>query len=424
MRLKLKRCIGSSELIYYSALALIVLTWLPISICLPGVLRKTLQVMAIGCFVLGLAIYQNKKYILAYSCLIIWTLFFVYGVWKTKTSISTCAFNVSACWAFCFMGLIYKSDSVNHNRKEFLLKIILVILAITLVTTIIGIQRYPLVVRELGRANTSYTGVTGSDFAALKREYRTANIAGWSHLFGLVFCTPNLILGFRIGKNKKIMGLALACMVCIVLSQLTFAMLLMVMLVIGVIFKPKDEKKFLKNQLILILFLLIAIWNMDPIFLFVFNMIGRFNLKMLTSKIYDLYQLLQGNIIGNTLGRINRYSKSWETFQNNPVLGVFLKGNYNAESFSYHSDFFDMMGFYGLFGIAVYVFWCCVYHRSVNSKAALFKWEYNILFMGFVVLSVLNPVWYSPQVFMSAFLLPVLVTSCINSKEKIGSYGY
>ena len=217
--------LSKTDFAFYAIVLLIFLTFFPITMCLPSLIRYALQIFSIAMFFFGLIITRNYKLSFLYIMTSIVMLVRVYMIWQFKKSFASCAFSVFAAWAFAFYGLtLYKESKTDKSRR--LLLFLLILLSLTAITTIIGIRKYPLVVRELGRGTTSYSGQQGTDFSLAKWEYRLANIAGWNQLYGMVFIVPVFLYAyFRSKKTIYLLGAAIL-EVCIILSQLTFAMLL------------------------------------------------------------------------------------------------------------------------------------------------------------------------------------------------------
>lgn len=401
--LKLK----SIDLLYYSIYSLIILECLPISMCLPGIIRGTLQITTIGSFLIGLALNINKKYLKNYCMVVFFATFFVYGAWGFRESIVTCAFNVMAGWAFCFFGIfLYKST--GKIRKKRLLIFILALFVITAVTTLIGLEKYPLAVRELGRSTKGYS-IAGEAFQVLKLEYKFNNISGWNHLYGMVSIVPSLIVLYKQYNKKSYLFCLLIIELCIFRSQLTFALLLSIFLLVFTVYRPKARLIFSLIILFLLSVFSFVFFNLDLIIMYVAEFAKRLNLLMLSNKLNDLYWLFQGTVRGDALGRFTLYSISLNTFFNYPIIGSFLFKKNDGSLLSLHSDFFDMLGFYGLLGLVVLIYLVRKYYLFVKKHYNGDSWINNVMLVAFIAMFVFNPIWYSPQIFVGTFLLPSLI---------------
>lgn len=418
MRLRRRKNITSIDMLYASIYILIMISCLPITMCLPSIIRQGIQVLAAMMFLVGLLLHTDKRRLMQYIVIVVFVTIFAYGVWQNKKTISSCAVSVITGWAFACFGLILRADSDN-NRKKKLLYFFFAITVLTAVTTIIGIQRYPLVVRELGRGARSYTGLSGDEFALVKWEYRISNIAGWNQLYGIAFFTACLAYLYKLTRRKIWLVGLLICEICVIRSQLTFAMLLSILLVVFSFITPSLKKKSMILLTVFLFFGLIIAFNIDMITLQLASLMKSLEYNMLGSKLYDLHLLTQGVSSGDALGRMQLYSQSIDIFKENVLFGSFSFGNLAMRSFSQHSDFFDMLGFYGLSGIILVVFALIRYLGYIVSKIKGDKWQSFILFVAFIALFVFNPIWYSPQVFISVFMLPGIISASFQDVETI-----
>lgn len=192
--MKLSFKITPARILYIAFILMLVLTCLPITMVFPGIIRKSMQGLALLLFILGLGMQRQKAILLEYifCCLFFFT--YIYNVWGFTQSLFSCLFNTMAGFSFVFYSiyLIYNKD--NEENKKYIrkaLRAVILVFMITSITTIIGLQRYPLAVRELGRSGSGYAS-TGDDFIALKAVYRKMNIAGWNMAFGIVLMCPCL----------------------------------------------------------------------------------------------------------------------------------------------------------------------------------------------------------------------------------------
>lgn len=395
----------------YWSIYIMVLIWcLPLTMVLPSIIRRGLQIFAFLAFVAGLLLYKQKKRLLQYVLVVIFVTVFVYGIWQNKKSISASASSVLSSWEFCCFGLILR-DEADQARKKKLLLFIIAITIITCITTLIGIQRYPLAVRELGRSMRSYSGLTGDAFDLLKREYRLSNIAGWNQLYGIAFLIPCLAFLFKVTR-KKIWLICIAIgEICVIRAQLTFALLLSVAFLFLTFINPGRSRKKFFGLIILSFIGLMLVLNIDVFILLAVSLTRNAGFSMLSTKLYDLYLVTQGVSNGDALTRMKLYQQSLDIYRSHPYFGAFPFGNYTELPFSQHSDFFDLMAFYGNIGVMIVIYMAFRYISFMIRKCRDDKWISFILFVGFLGMFVFNPIWYSPQIFISVFMLPEMVSS-------------
>ena len=411
--------ITSDNIMLFAIVLLVLLTCLPITMCLPGIARNLLQIIAMASFFIGLAKSKDKSMMALFILIVAIMGLRVYEVWQYKSGLVSCVFNVYSGWAFAFYGFsLYKENDKEKCRKIFLFLIIL--LSIVAITTIIGIQKYPLAVRELGRKTASYSGLRGDDFSALKFEYRIMNIAGWNLLYGMVYVVPAVLYSFMKSKKKYLLVSMFLIELCIVFSQLTFAVLLSIALIVMCVVRPSMHKHVFALDAILVMIGIFAVINLDSIVLLMVTITGGMGMVMLSNKLNDLFLLLNGVNSGDALSRTEVYSKSLEVFEKHPVFGQSIYGIPGPDMFSFHSDFFDMIAYYGLFGLLLTVIGIVIYYRFISRTSAP-KWLTFVLFMGFLGMYVFNPVWYSPQIFIGTFMMPALLSVILPESEGINT---
>ncbi len=400
--------ISSENLMYFAIVMLIILTCFPITMCFPSSIRYTLQITAMFVFFIGLILSRNKSALLLFVIIVAVMLIRVFATWKFKKSFVSCAFSVYVSWAFAFYGFgLYKQNNNKKCKKIFFL--LFALTTITAVTTIIGLQHHPLVVRELGRETMAYSGISGNDFTLMKWRYRLNNIAGWNQVYGMVYLVPAFIFAYIKSRKKIFIIGSIIVELCIIRSQLTFAVLLSIMLIVLSLIKPSLNKNKFFLEIILVMIGIIVVFNIDSIILLMVDITSNRSMTMLSNKLYDLYHLLNGINTGDSLARTSLYSKSIRLFTEHPLLGQSIHGVNTSEMFSYHSDFFDMLGYYGLFGVILVLIGFRIYYSFIKKTKAP-KWFTFIIFLGFLGMYIFNPVWYSPQIFIGVFLMPAILS--------------
>lgn len=398
--------VTSNDIMYYAIILLLVITCLPLSQCLPIIIRQGLQMISIIMFIFGLLCQRKLKNIIGYFFCVLFSLVYVYNVWKFNHSIVTCVFNVMASFSFCFYGMIaLNSSSRDQKNLRRVICLTFLLFVITGVTTIIGLEKYPLAVRELGRSGSGYS-TSGQEFIELRAEYKMNNIATWSILYGMVFIPHWLINQFK--KERKVYYLIL-CVVelfCIIKAQLTIATIISILLIIFCVYKPSLNRRgiLLLSFIVVAGFATIAFRN--EIFMAFISIVSSRNLSMLGNRLIDIKNLFQGGKTGDISARFERYTRSLNLFMQHPICGLSIYGVDEAGAFGNHSDLFDMLGYFGMCGFIVIICMVKHYWNVMKSCKGLKRWEVFVPFVGFLLLFAMNPVWYSPQVFATALMLP------------------
>ncbi len=408
MKIKIRKNrmgLSSDDLLYYSMLFLIILTCIPVTQGLPAVFRTVIQVFSIGLFIFGIILQNNGPNIFKYIFAVLFFGTYVYLSWQFKQGFFTCLYNVMASVQFCLYGAVINTKGLM-KRRDPLIRIIIAVTIITTVTTILGLIEFPLAARELGRT-VGYASTTG-DFEEVKLGYRMRNIAGWSQIYGLAFLSPICLLLYKKGRNVFYLVCALLIEVCIVLSQITFAVLISFALLFLTGMEIYGKKNRTGSVLIVIAVIAIFALNKDIILVTLIEFASQHDLDFLSRKLNEMYLVTQNYVTGDAELRFSLYAQSFEVFLGHPVFGVFAGGNISMNNFCYHSELFDLLVFYGLTGLTV--FFMILYGYVKYMKRTISATTLPITYLvAVILLSVLNPVWYSPQIFIGGVMLPVMI---------------
>ncbi len=401
MRLKLNFAITGEQLANNSMILIILIICFPLTMVLPSIIRMPLQILAILLFVFGLVLLRSYKSILVLFVLFTCSYLYYIGAWEEMMEGTTFLYNSLCCWLIAIYAGLCISGIINNNKKVFWLVVILTLL--TAITTILGLLQYPLAVRELGRGS-SYTGTD------IKYIYRSRNIASWSQVYGMVFLQGPFAYYYKKTKNKVVLATIIVTEICILSSQLTFGILLSLVILALVITNIKSNKYYLIVCLAgLVAFLIIL--NREIILLWFINLSDKFGLEMLTPKLRDLYTLVVFKVAtGDADARFDLYTKSLSGFSKFP-MGLFWNRDVQAINYiGYHSEFFDLLGGLGLMGVFLVIFCYLLWiHRIKKVKDAYMRRFVAYMFLMFILIFFLNPVFYSPQIWVGAFALPALL---------------
>lgn len=402
--------IRSGQLLYWAIMILLLLTCLPITICLPGSVRQILQLVAIGLFLLGLIINKEKKYLVGYMVIVIFSSIYVWNTWKYTQNISTCLFNVLAGFAFYYYGFISLGEKKNNKKYiKRVIDLLIILVMISAVTTIIGLQMYPLAVRELGRSGSGYDTV-GEAFTSLKRVYRMHNIAGWSMAYGMIFFPPCMFILFKIYRKKMYLFLGVIVQVCIIKTQLTTGMILSILSIALLLYNPSRKVKDVLSITFTIMAGIIVLLFIDKVLLLASELLKYVNLPMLATKLQDLILSMSSvNAVGDIGARFDRYGKSLDVFFKYPIFGASISNISKEGLLGHHSEFFDILGYYGGFGIA---FIGAIFIRlfdHINKRISYGMWNLVVIFIEFLLLFILNPIWYSPQIYAIGVMFPLCI---------------
>lgn len=407
--------INGIKLIAASEVLLIFYLCLPITISLlNSLLIRLLMLFAAVLFIAGLAMMNKWKTLIEFFVLFSLTLLFWNVVWRRQYDSIAYIYYCFASLSFAFGSVvIYNSEDTELVRRLFIL--MTAIFTITAVTTILGLNIYPLAARELARGSTYDTSL---DFDVYKAKYRRMNIAGWSQIYGMLFAVPCNCLMWK--KTRKIVYLIFMIVieVAIFASQITFAVLLSLAFIFAIFAIGENSSKQVVVILVLLVLLSVVYLNLNTILIAVINMSGDIGADFLKIKLEDLRQLLVfRNSVGDASARSELYRDSFGAFLNSPIFGAIFNRDVADNVIGRHSELLDILGGIGLLGLGGIVFSITKYVHFLKKVEIGVKKKLAVIFMGFIVLAILNPVLNSPQIFAVAFLYPVLCAKMIGYKK-------
>lgn len=398
--------INGEKLIAISEVLLILYLCLPITLSLlNSIAIRVLVFLASIFFLLGLVLLNRWKFILEFMALFFLTFLFWLIVWRPVLDSFAYIYYCFASLSFVFGGIVlYQSEDVNLIRKLFF--ILTLVYFITAFTTIIGLSKYPLAVREMGRGSTYDTRL---DFEVYKTIYRSMNIAGWGQIYGMLFVIPSCMMLWKRIKRPFYLFLLAVVELSIIFSQLTFATVLSFVFIFGMCVIGEKKIKSILVSLFSLLIISLALINLEACLTWVINIFDEYRLDFLTNKLNDLkHLLLYKQAVGNVSSRGEVYRISIESFFQSPVVGQLLNNNVTQNDIGRHSDFWDILGALGLVGISGIYFAVVGYFRFIRKIGSDFRKELIVIYLGFLILFILNPVISSPPIFISVFLYSIL----------------
>lgn len=356
-------------------------------------------------FVMGMILLNKWNYLIVFVALFVFTVIYWWKTWSVQLDTLVYVYYCFVSLMFVFGGMVlYRSDDEVLLRHLFLY--ITIIFFVTSVTSILGLRIYPLAARELARGSTYDTSL---DFSVYKQLYRKMNIVSWSQAYGMLFALPAVQLIWY--KRKKLFYLVMFIAIAIMLveSQITFAILLAIVMAAAVFLCQKSSKKILTSLLVIFFVVFFALVFMDNILSLAVDLADRAGFVFLTTKLNDLKTLLlYHSAVGDASARGMLYQKSINTFLSSPLTGLAINEKATLEKIGFHSEFFDLLGTFGIIGLLVIITSFTAYYEFLKKEDKESRRELIIIYLGFMALFIFNPVFNSPQIFVGAFLYPLL----------------
>ncbi len=305
-----------------------------------------------------------------------------------------------------YLPLVLGSLLIYHKMEKqikMLVPLLLLIYAVTSVTTYLGLQEFPTASRELATGSVNYA------------PYYARNIGGFTFIYSLVVLHPIFICVLRSLKRLLLcVALSILFGLCIFESKYAIASLTFMISCLSYFIPVGINAKFTKQRVYFVLLFLVTAFFLAPNILLWLSEQEIF--ADISDKLESLAFLLQGKetSLENTLARQEVYEVSWEAFLSAPILGTRLSSTGISGG---HSYILDTMAYWGLAGLAVILFVLkriARFYRQIAAKTTV----YLFVMMSFVlaiVLSALNSMFWPYEL---GFIIPVMAYYALNHTQK------
>lgn len=314
-----------------------------------------------------------------------------YFVKRSMGTISYFVHNISA-FTPCFIAVVLKN---RFKDKQFFVKylqIVALLLAITSITTMIGLNKYPRASRELAAVNI---------FAPNIDIYYKANIGGFQFIYALVLFLP-VIVWLIENSNKYLKALNIVELIlfvsCIYESQYTTALIMTVVSLL-VIFATKNKHRM---KLVIILLVLLIAFNGLSLLGEVFEFFSEsVEYDYVSDKLLQVSQLLKGEEINTETSndRLELYQLSINSFTKNPIFGANIF-NFGANTIGGHSTILDICAGGGMFALLAFIVIFTKVFRTIIGRRKIVSTVISIWVL-LIVISCLNP---------TTFTLPIMIS--------------
>lgn len=310
-------------------------------------------------------------------------------------------------WIPCIIAVLCYSQISLVSQKK-LLQVALVAMAITSITTVLGLQIYPAASRELASA-------TGE----VRSLYMSLNIGGFEFIYALTLSIP--VIFWMINQTKGVLklinvGILLSFLYCIYESAYTTALLIAILILVLLIY---DTYSHLRNIIIIgcIIFLAMAgSGALSSIFMWLSSTVES---EYVSDRLLQIGLVLQGESIENldtetSNERLLLMKNAWVGFFSSPLWGNNLI-TWNKNILSGHSLGLDILSSAGVFGLVFFVsIFYKVYKKIFSSRFKDLIFQTRIVWIGFIILSIINP-----STFPIIYLVVFTFSSIINNYNKV-----
>lgn len=389
---------------------------LPFLFSLPALIRWGIPAVGIVFFFMGILsdskLFLDSLAIIAMAAIV--NLYAYYNAYSVAYSFNAYFAKSLECWLFIVIARYY-SKYDDPSAKKMITFLILFLGVITAVPTIIVLQSYPGAVRALGNGGKGLE--TGMSVYLYSR-----NVSTWGLCYAICFLIPTMSAYYRKTKKKIVLVLLMLFEVFIISTEITLAVLISFVFIVFVLIKPIKPQNMIWITIAISTFYLVFSNYLASIVLALYNAISNIGgLTKLSQRIYQLYMTIYiGSAYGDVGARYDLYTTSLNTFIQHPLFGFHDTSGMKYANFGFHSQIFDMLAAVGVAGflpIAI-VFMKIIKHLYDRLTHEDERNYYFILVLLLNLLMLLNPVYYSPSIFMTGILFPILMSENVGQLEQ------
>ena len=403
-----------------SILSFIIMNGIPFMQSLPLNLLNILKFLPISFFILAFFLKKTDsvkiQILLVISICILFDHILFITAWSDKVSLLSKHYSLLNFW-FPILYLIYWKDRVYLINSKSVARMYFNILAITATTTIIALLFYPTAARDLAMTTK------GMDINYLYR----LNIGSYGIIYGMAFALPFVWTTDWTKKKWVKVLFTIIFSLCFIRASLT--MVLMVEIVLAIICLVYNRDGETKRQSIISI-LILGVLMIVSVIVLISGRIGIYNIissiseisfirnnKLIYERIKGLAYLIGGISNQDDVSyRMLLYTRSWDNFLLNPLLGKF--GN-NALQYGSHSEILDTLAISGVFGFSLVLILFMIGLKKIKGSVEAIIKTYRFVFFVFLVVALINTVFYSPLVMFDLFFIPLLLFSDNKSKPVV-----
>ena len=295
------------------------------------------------------------------------------------------------------------------ERLSLLSKCIILALAVTSVTTILGVSAYPDAPRWMATAESSQD--------PMLIAYNLRNIGGYEFIYTLVLMYPLLIYAYKIKRINAVFTYALTALTAVAVFSTGYATAFVLFVLSSLLFFA-GKRMSVKKMITLLIGAAIAYFLFSSL---VSRLLLRLSLMTNNLDFRERLFSLSGGLSGVENSESNRtelWQMSINTFLRHPLFGTFLSGGRGTGG---HSFILDFLGIYGSFGAVLLV---SMYKRIFRAFYRPFitydGYGYAVwIFFQALLLSTVNTgMW----LYVLAFYAPVMlkwITRGVNRYESV-----
>lgn len=312
-------------------------------------------------------------------------------------------------WVPCMMALLCFRN-IDKSKQKIILQYCTLLMFITSITTIIGVQNYPMAVRELAGQATD----------EIRNFYMSLNIGGYDFTFSIVLAIPaNLYLISNSKKLWKILNIVtlITNFYCVYESQYTTALIIagIILLLILIYRSPKYRIPLITGTVILIFFAGTGL--ISDIFFWLSDNVGSDYVK---DRFLQVAYLTGGHSI-NTINtdtnteRLELTNRAIHGFLSSPLFGHNWF-EFHRMAVSGHALVLDILSTSGILGFLIYIaLFLAIFKNTMFTTFKKMSYESKVIWLAFIILSTVDPTGVAP-IYMVIFFFATVINNCQSRK--------
>ena len=307
---------------------------------------------------------------------------------------------------------LYYHDERYLKFQRFMAVILILDYIAVGINTYIQLGINPLVAR--------YLSTTPDLEQTLLNNQSITAIGNYGYFYSLAALILLLCFAFiNFHKNKMIAALLIAGFTMLLIKASFTIAIIVTFLFLIILFISSIKTRVSKLFCILIIFIvfLVFIGYVSAFFEYLSKI--SWISKEVAVRFDELSQFFSGNDIGQTdlYSRQQLFLISWNTFLNNPLVGIFGSDMGGYSVVGGHSSWMDMLAAWGLGCLPFFIFLFNAYRYAVNSVQKKFKTIINVYWLYFIVLGVINTLLISDIYVMWFLFLPFMLSALSTPQE-------
>lgn len=306
-------------------------------------------------------------------------------------------------YIFMIMGLFYVYNSKKFNFK-YVLYAIFILMLISYIATIVGLQKYPTASRDLA-----------SGINPLCDHFKKIGIGG----FAFIYQTPIIIAScILIINNIKLQQKILLLLFVLIMiftvyqSDYTTALITVFISIMLIIYFKSGKNTLLKFIILGIVSIVVYLLRVQILEFIVNNVIKEDNI--IRMRLIEFLKSMTSDDV--EFNRFELMKESLEAFVKNPIIGEI---GLAEKSVGGHSDLVDTLGKYGIIGFILYnvMFLNLMWKNFKTYKNIKFKIGYAIICFIFIFTRLNNSIIGAQNISGAMFLVSSIILLNFNKIE-------